>query len=467
MIDSANQAELAVRERGGSDAGPPFWSGQWWQRLFPVSPARPVGPVRVAVATVCVLAGTAVALARTGGAGPFNSIWAEDATFLLSDSLNKHIWSAVLTPFGGYFYVLPRLLTAVAKLFGVAWMPAVMTIEAALVVSVLALIVYVASGTHLQSVAPRLLVCLPLIAGPIYGSVPNNLATLQFPLLYAAFWVLLWMPARRSAQVVAVAVLVAAGSSTILGVVLLPVAALRLYARRDRFTMVAFGMYLLTVFFQVIPHELGLTSRGDLSEPRFNPLWALWGYAEVALPREVFGEAWAGAYGMTAYGTTAPTGNVTYPWAIVLSWVVVLAVVAVALAGLTRPDWLLAGVGFGFSVFVFCVASMLHGKWQPRYELCSGLILLVALAALARPRPDRPALRGSVPIAALLALFLVVGVANLRDKDFRNHSYPWNGLIRTATAKCAANPQRGHVVMLTGRVGSWHAVLPCRYLLHD
>lgn len=413
---------------------------------------RPLGPGRVAVTALLVLAGMAVCLTRTSGPGPFNSIWAEDAKFFMTDALNKHAWAAAATPFAGYYHLLPRLLTGVAKPFGVAWMPAVMTVEAALVVCVLALCVYVASGRHLPGVLPRLLVSVPLVAGPIYGSVPNNVATLQFSLVYAAFWMLLWNPVRRGARCVAVVVLVAAACSTILTVVLVPLAVLRLYACRDRYSGLAVGAFLLGVCQQVVPHVLGLTPR-DVSHPRYDPVWASYEYATWALPRQVVGQTWSQA------GTSG-----THLRAIVATWALLGCVVFVALARFSRPDWLLAGVASASSVLMFTFAIMMHGSPQYRYALTSGLLLLVALAALVQPRPERFASGAALPIGALLCLFAVVGAANLRLDDYRDHTDPWNRLVSAARAQCRTERERGSVTIFTAPDGPWYAVVPCRYL---
>jgi hypothetical protein len=340
-----------------------------------------------------------------------------------------------------------------------------MTIEAALVVSVLALAVFVASGTHLGGVVPRLLVCVPLVAGPIYGSVPNNVATLQFSLIYGAFWMLLWTPTRRAARLVSVAILLATAASAILAVILVPLALLRVYARRDRFSLVACSGFLVVLCAQVIPNVLGVNERGDVSHPRFNPVWALHEYVVWAFPRAVLGQRWSGVQGLTPDGVLLTTGNITHRWAIAAAWLVLVCAVLAAVARLTRPDWLLAVVGFGFSVLMFTVALMLHGSVQYRYALSSGLILLVCLAALLRPRPDRPKPRASAPAAAVLVLFLAVGLANYRYRDFRDFTYPWNDLVQKATAQCVAHPHRPPVTVYTGKIGPWWAVIPCHYLV--
>jgi hypothetical protein len=427
--------------------------------LFPVSPRRPVGAARATVAAVLVLAGTALSLARTGGPGPLNSIWAEDATDFLSDALTKPRWTAVLTPFNGYYHLLPRLLTGIAKQFGVAWMPGAMTVESALTVSVLALVVYVASGSHLRGLS-RLAVSLPLVAGPIYGSVPNNVATLQFSLLYAAFWMVLWTPARRAARLVALAVLLATAASCILAVVLVPLALLRHHVRRDRTSLTTCGAFLAVLCAQVVPNVLGMNPRGEISHPRFQPLWALYEYVVWALPRAVVGQRWSGVPSLTARGYLPATAALTHRYAMLAAWLVLLGALLAAGAGWTRPQWPLAATAFASSVLLFTVALMLHGSVQYRYALSSGLILLVALAALLRPAKGR----AGGPAAVLLVLVLVTGAANLRYPDFRDVTYPWDGLVRRATERCATRPHRPPVVVRTGRVGAWHAVLPCRYL---
>lgn len=447
MTSVAARPQSAVRPtRGGLVVRRRF------EGLFPAAVAARITWGRVLAAIVAVVAGTGISLFRTNGEGPFNSIWAEDGTNFLTDALNKSVWDTFTTPINGAYYLLPRLLTEVAKPFGVAWMPAVMSIEAALVTAVLALLVYLASAVHLGSVLPRLVVTLPVVAGAIYGSVPNNVATLQFPMLYAAFWMVLWVPVRRAGQIAALAVLFFTATTTMLSVLLIPLVLLRLYVRRDRSSTLLAVTYLVGVALQVVPHLLGLSPRGNISHPNTDPTWALEKYSTWALPREIWGQVWVQAH----HGLLI----------ILAAWAVVLLALAAALVRWTAPNWLLAGVAAAHSVLIFCFAIMSHGSAQLRYVLASGLTLIVALAALLRPRSGRR-IFDLTPIVALLALVVVVAGVNLRTDDYRGRALPWDQLIRSATHECeTAPPASGWIKFKTTPPQfPWNARIPCRMLV--
>src|SRR5690348_13014105 len=70
--------------------------------LFPAAQHRAVTWRIVFLAGCAVVAGTFVGLGRTRGPGSFNSIWAEDASIVLTDALNMSFWHALTTPLNGY-----------------------------------------------------------------------------------------------------------------------------------------------------------------------------------------------------------------------------------------------------------------------------------------------------------------------------------------------------------------------------
>src|SRR5262249_18893761 len=170
----------------------------------------------------------------TRGPGALNSIWAEDGQDFLTDAVNRSFVDAVSTPFNGYWHIGPRLLAEVAARFPIEWAPAVLSTEAALVTSVLALVVYLASGAYLRPPALRLLAAVPAALAPAgVGWVENNVATLQFPLLYGLFWVLLWVPNTVWGRLTATGVALFTAFSTPLAVIFVPLALTRLVLRRD------------------------------------------------------------------------------------------------------------------------------------------------------------------------------------------------------------------------------------------
>jgi hypothetical protein len=236
-----------------------------------------------------VVVGAAVSLGRVGaGPGVLQTIWAEDGTYFLSDALNRPVLETIFRPLHGYYLVVPRLAAIPAGLVPLEWGPAVLSIEAAILAALLALFVYVASGSHLETVLGRLVAAAPIVMVPIGENVQtataNNVATIQFTALYATMWALLWTPATRLARLSAVVVVVATAVSTFLAVLLLPLALLRLYARRDRLSLLMVGALTAGAVMNVAALALGLTARPGFIVPRYEPVWALESIYRYPLP---------------------------------------------------------------------------------------------------------------------------------------------------------------------------------------
>src|SRR5260221_5390381 len=147
----------------------------------------------------------------------------------------------------------------------------------------------------------------------------------------------LWVAARRGAQIASAVAVLAVSLSTFLAVVLLPVALLRLYARRDKVSAVMVASMLVALAANVTALAVGFTARPFMLPSRWDPVWALSTAAEWALPHALFG------YGITGNGGRAGRG-VEPSWLIVASWPIVAAIILVAAFRLTRPQWKLAAV---------------------------------------------------------------------------------------------------------------------------
>src|SRR5690606_12089841 len=81
-----------------------------------------------------------------------------------------------------------------------------------------------------------------VVAVPLaQGDLPNSVANLHWPALYALFWVLLWTPATLAGRVVAVGTTVLLALSDVLLVARLPLAVARLVVRRDRYRALLAG----------------------------------------------------------------------------------------------------------------------------------------------------------------------------------------------------------------------------------
>src|ERR1700753_3873359 len=74
----------------------------------------PVGWRKILLAVACVVAGTAISLSRTVGAGSLNTIWIEDAKFLLNQALNNSFWTALRAPISSYYQEPARVFTEIA-----------------------------------------------------------------------------------------------------------------------------------------------------------------------------------------------------------------------------------------------------------------------------------------------------------------------------------------------------------------
>jgi hypothetical protein len=429
-------------------------------RLFPESPRRQVGARHVLLASLVVVIGTAISLGRTTGTGPFQSIWEEDARNLLTDALNGTWSNTLFLPYVGYYQVGPRILAEIATFFPISWAAAVLSIEAAGLTALMALGVYVASGSHLRHPLARFLVAAPLLFSPTaenwVSEIYNRPACIQFFLVYTVFWMILWAPASRTGRIVQVSVVGLAAFSTFLVVFLIPLALLRVYVRRDRVAAAMTLLLMAGAALNLYGLASGVVSRSFVT-PRYEPGWALLSYVAWAVPHSLFG--WRLALPVTDHVV------VTNLALIIGAWLVIGAVVAVALRRLTRPQWLLAAVAGAHSVVLLCVTIMSNGVITQRYLLPVEMLLFTTLAALLVPAERLRPGWATAPLAVLVAFVLVISAFNYRwDDTFRHRSPRWTDQIRQAAVTCET-PGRQNVVVRSGPEPYYSLVtVPCRVL---
>jgi hypothetical protein len=396
------------------------------QELLPEDQARPGLARSWYWAVLAVAVGTLISLGRVpSGPGVLNTIWAEDGADFLTDALNRNPYAVIVRPLNGYFVVVPRLLAIPASLVPIEWGPAVLTIEAAVVTALMAVGVYVASRTYLRHPLARLIAAVPVLAVPVGENIAagasNNVATLQFPAVYLALWMVLWVPARRGARILSAVVVLAVCLSTFLAVVLLPLALLRLYARRDATSGVMAGSLMLGLVANIVALSTHLTARPVIVPSRYDLPWALSRMVGWALPHALFG------YGITGNGGQ----EVGARWLVWASWgIVALAVLAAAL-GLSRPQWKAAAV-FGATAAILLIATIMQfGTVELRYAVAPELMLFAALAALLLPRPNSrlPLVILSVGVALVLAF-------SYRTAGPRTTEAPWRLSVAKARMAC-------------------------------
>jgi hypothetical protein len=436
------------------------------QDLFRRTGSGPVGWRKIALAAACVAAATVVSLSRTVGAGSLNTIWIEDAKFLLDQALNDSFWHTLASPISSYYQEPARIFTAIAVQFPLSWAPGVMAIFAAAQYAMYGLVAYIASGPHLRSPWLRLLIAAPVCAIPLaYTQVNNDLVTVQFIGLYGAFWTVLWRPATTSGRILSPLVMATVSWTAALSLVFAPLIAARLIVDRSKNAWCLALLWAGGVWLQFSETALG---RSHHNQYGANSLFfVLKNYVTRVVPRALFGERSLGGPGVDYRGDTATPLHITNLAAhnalIACAWAVVLVIVALAVTRFTDPNWTLAGVAALFSVGIFLEEMLINTSVvQPRYVIAPALLLYTALVALMRPRQREGATRAWtavrwLPAAGFAALLLVAVTLNFRVTNGRTTSPAWTSVVATAHAACAMP----HVSAYTFVHEWWFVTIPC------
>ncbi|WP_433318570.1 hypothetical protein [Micromonospora chersina] len=443
-------AALTVTRRPDSRQAPPSAA----RALFVVPAAARFGGWRgPALATVAVVAGTALQLWRQPGAGALDTVWAEDGTVFLSDAVRQGPLTALTTSYAGYYHAVPRLLGGIAALVPADAAAAVLAVEAALAVALLALLVYVASAAHLASSLSRLLVSATVLVVPVgQGEVLNSIANFHWYGLYALFWVLIWTPRTRAGRGVAVVVTVLVAASDILCVVFVPLVLWRASRpadgpRRDRHGVVLAGALALGL----AVHFAGLLAGSSGRHLSPNPVRAVAGYLLRAVPAPLVGERWLG-------------GEVDARWLALaaVAWLAVGAVVLLAFARLTGPAWPLAIAAALHGAALYVLPVFLSGTAAPRYAVAPALLVVTTLVALLQPAGDTRARR--VPLYALAVVLAVVAAVNVRVGNPRADGPSWREELTRARATCAPGATAVVPVAPRDETPPWLARIPCGHL---
>lgn len=447
-----------------------------WLRedLFRRTDSGPVGWRKILLAAGCLVAAVAISLSRTAGpGGSLNTIWIEDAKFLLNQGLNLPAWRAIAAPISSYYQEPARLITLGAlRVFPLSWVPGVMAIFAAAEYAMYGLVAYIASGPHLRSPWLRLLIAAPVCAMPLaYTQVNNDLVTVQFFGLYGAFWTVLWIPGTRAGRVLSPIVMATVSWTAVLSVVVAPLIIARLIVDRSKSTWCLAILWVTGVWLQFSETILG---QGHHNQYGDNGLfWVLRHYMTRVIPRAMFGERSLGGSGNNyrGEGTALHVLNAHAHDALIASaWVIVLIAIAIAASRFTDPNWTLAGVAAAFSVGVFIEETLINMPVvQARYVIAPALLLYTALVALLRPRAVPAAAAGVraagvrtavrwLPVAGFAVLLAVAVTLNFRVTNGRTTSPPWTSVVASATRACATSP---NVTAYTFVHEWWWVTIPC------
>src|ERR1700722_12957986 len=439
----------------------------WMRRdLFRRTDSGPVGWRKILLGAGCVVAATAISLSRTVGPGSLNTVWIEDAKFLLNQGLNLPAWRALAAPISSYYQEPARLITEGAlRVFPLSWVPGVMSIGAAAQYAMYGLVAYIASGPHLRSPWLRLLIAVPVCAMPLaYTQVNNDLVTVQFCGLYGAFWAVLWIPGTRAGRILSPLVMATVSWTAALSIVFFPLIIARLIVDRSKNTWCLTILWAAGVWLQFSETILGKSHHDEYG---FNGLdFVARNYLTRVIPRALFGERSLGGSGNDYRGDYAPLHVINahaHDALIIGAWLLVLIAIAIAVSRFTDPNWTLAIVAALFSVGIFLEELTINMPVvQARYIVAPALLLYTALVALLRPRlaPDAARVRTGgrwLPAAGFAVLLAVAVTLNFRVTNGRTTSPPWTSVVASATSACRMQ----HVTAYTFVHEWWWVTIPC------
>jgi hypothetical protein len=415
---------------------------------FVAAPDRRIGLRQVALAVTGVALGTLLSLLRQVGVPATDTMWAEDASLFLSDAVLEPLPRAVFASYNGYFLVPPRLLAEVISWFPPAWAAPLIAITAAAVNSLLALVVYVASGAALRSPVLRGIAAAVAVVTPVGGyEVPNSLANVQWAALYALFWVALWVPATRAGRAVAVLTGLVVSTTSILAIVFVPLIGVRWWWRRDRLSRWLAGSVLVGIALQLAGLLFGASRREGLKVD----LGGAFGlFVDRFLPMAVGGDQLIGTM----------REPVPSPVAVTLAWCAIGVVLLIGALRWRTANWAVAGLALLHSLLVWLATVGLVEEPATRYTTTAAMLVVTALAALLVPsEPARP----GTPVVVFALLFGLVCVGNLRGVNGREAGPSWSAGLDQARATCATAGPEARVLVPISPAG-WRARLPCRYL---
>ncbi|HEY8339085.1 MAG TPA: glycosyltransferase family 4 protein, partial [Egibacteraceae bacterium] len=346
--------------------------------LFVRHRPAPVTARGALLAVLAVAAGAVASLLRQPGVPAVDTLWGEDGTIFLQQALSTSPWTALQTVYAGYLHVLPRLLTEAVAVLPLAAAAPALAAGAATLTAGTAVLVERASAAHLPWRPARVVLAAAVVLLPVaQAEVFNAVANLHWPLIFVAFWMLLWPTERRWEVAVAAAVIALAVLSDPLVLLLAPLAVARFASGRGwrvRLVPVVFavGAVLQTVALVTNPTPREFPLELDLVKVA---AWYVWHVVTKA-----------------AFGSWLPEA-VPLPVAVLLTLIALALAAGVAVVAVRtrrrRPTALVSTAVIA-SVVLYAAPVVLSGYATPRYSVAPVLLLYTAAAAVfisAAPAP--------------------------------------------------------------------------------
>jgi|GEM_PF-835303 len=402
------------------------------------APPSLYGGRRVALLATLLIAGAAISLARTSPAH-WDVLWAEDGPVFLRAAyvLGPEV---IFEPYAGYLHVAPRLLAEIAALFPLSVAPAVVTLLAALSLSVVACACFVFVETVVLHPAPRIAAWIGVVAAPTgTGEVLNSIANLHWFLLIGGFCAVLARPRPGAALWVAqVSVLSLAVLSDALGLLLVPLVVIRALLRGGRADWIMVIMVGIAGLIQMVGTTAGAIVMGERNTsgqlPTLGELLDVYAFRVVA--PTLIGVA----------GTERIPGRLE----VLVPLLATCLLTAILVGAATRVRWNRGHV-LAYAMASMAITAVVYSlQWQwlgaprelwigERYAVVPtvllGLALIVAAGSLIEKVGTRSVARG---LGVLVLLWIVILAAiDFRSGDRRVSEEPWATVVSAASIACA------------------------------
>ena len=436
------------------------WLGE---ALFPAEPRGEASFGRLEAAVLLVgllLLGTILALLRLGLSDSLTTVWAEDGPIYLQAALTQGFGDAVTSAYAGYLVLVPRLIAEVATLVPLRYAPAAVSIVSAAAAALSGLAVWFASGGHLRNPYLRAGLAVLTVLAPAAGQETLvSAAYVPWYMLFASFWLLIWRPATIWGAALAGTFILLTALSTPGVWFFAPVAALRLFAARDRRDLTIVGFYAVGSVVQAIV---------VLGQEQGEALWTsdIWtAYVQRVLDGGIFGQRLGGNL----------WSHFDWPFLIALIALLAAGFVLGFKRGTPGARWF-AALALPTSLVMFFVSAYQRtvgpnliwsagesGGTASRYVLVPALLLvsagLVLLDAGLRGRDPRGR-RFSWAVGAAVALLALALVTSfdMGATEYRGAPY-WEEALESAAAKCTLQDEE--LAGITTSPAPFGVQIPC------
>jgi hypothetical protein len=337
-----------------------------------------------------------------------DTLWAEDGAVFLGGSLTHGFFDAVTSTYAEYLVVGPRLIGELGALVPLRDAPLAMNLTAVLFGALCGVAVWCASASHIRTTYLRALLVALAVLPPVSGlETVASTANIAWYGGLAVFWLLLWRPSSDWSACLAGGLILITGLSSPVTFFLVPLAALRAVAIRDRRDTVIAGAFGLALAIQL---PATLFSGEDLG----GSVWTS-NILVTFLQRVPLGAVLGLEWGGSAWED--------WGWPFLIGICIAVAAYLAVLAARATSGRLLAGIAVLTAIVTFVVSGYrrnlgdtmvwpvdFHHGLGARYAVVPTLLLLSALLVLVDSvsRGRRGAWRWAAPVTAAVLLVPLV-----------------------------------------------------------